>query len=451
MNLRFKHLILHWTLVFLSLFCLAAGAYADRSNDALKNGPMLSDLTFREAQIWIQTHVPSEVRIRYFESSTPETVFHTEYIQTKVDKACVANFVLHHIGPNKNYSYAIEVGGTISKPYYSFESLNYFHGKEPPPDISIALIGSHYAIEDAFEPPYIKRGGGYGIFDKIYRAQPDLVLWTGNTAHLRKSDFDSKQAYYKRYTQARSLIQPKALLAEIPQLGIWSSKDYGPPGYGRTLGMKSAAQRSFMDFWPKSASVEYQSNLYYSHKLSDVEFFFLDVQSERDSYPRSSRPLRILGEAQIEWLKDALLNSEATFKIIVSGAPVLNPSKSPQNLSYAESEKQELLDFLKSYNISGLFFISGGSYKGELTRLVHSSYYSFFDWTIGPSTATPLREDNELNFFRIPGTNTFEQQYGILSIKGEEGARRLEMTAYSLAGIQLWSRTIEANELSAFE
>lgn len=446
MNLNFKPLIVHWTLL-----CQLLTVYADAPNDLLKNGPMLSDLTFREAQIWIQTKAPSDTRIRYFETSKPETIYHTERIQTKTDNACVANFVLSHIEPNKHYSYAIEIGGTVCEPQYSFDSLNYFHDKEPPPDITIALIGAHYAIEDAFEPPYIKRGGGYGIFDKIYSAQPDLVLWTGNTAHLRKSDLDSEQAYYKRYTQARSLVQPKALLAEIPQLGIWSSSDYGSPGSGRTMSMKSAAQRSFTDFWPKSASVEYQANLCYSHKLSDVEFFFLDVQSERDSYQKNNRHPKILGDAQIEWLKNALVNSEATFKIIVSGAPILNPSKSAKNLGYAESEKQDLLDFLKSYNVSGLFFISGGSYKGELTRLVHSSYYSFFDWTIGPSTATPLSEDNELNFFRIPGTNTFEQQYGILSIKGEEGARKLEMSVLSLAGIQLWSRTIEANELSMFE
>lgn len=446
MKIKLKLLIVHWV-----LFCLIATAYADTTNHLLKNGPMLSDLTFREAQVWIQTKIPANTRIRYFETSDPKTIYYTEQILTNTSNACVANFVLGHIEPNKNYSYAVEIEGALSEEHYSFKSLNYFYDKEPPPDVTIALIGAHYAIEDAFEPPYIVRGGGYGIFDKVYNAQPDLVLWAGNTAHLRKSDLHSEQAYYKRYTQARSMIQPKTFLAEIPHLGIWSSNDYGSPGSGRTMSLKSDAQRSFSDFWPKSASVEHQANLCYSHKLSDVEFFFLDVQSERDGYQRNTRHPSILGEAQIEWLKDALINSDATFKIIVSGAPILNPSKSAKNFSYAEKEKQDLLDFLKSYTISGLFFISGGSYKGELTRLVHSSYYSFFDWTIGPSTATPVNEDNELNFFRIPGTNTFEQQYGILSIQGEEGTRRLEMQVFSLAGIQLWSRTIEENELTAFE
>ena len=40
----------------------------------------------------------------------------------------------------------------------------------------------------------------------------------------------------------------------------------------------------------------------------------------------------ILGQEQIEWFKDALLTSTANFKIIVSGAPILNPSKAEKNL-----------------------------------------------------------------------------------------------------------------------
>ena len=63
----------------------------------------------------------------------------------------------------------------------------------------------------------------------------------------------------------------------------------------------------------------------------------------------------------------------------------------------------------------------------------------------------PLDEDNELNFFRIPGTNTFEQQYTILEIKGDEEDRFLKMQIFSLAGLELWSRTIKASELLVYE
>ena len=298
-----------------------------------------------------------------------------------------------------------------------------------------------------FEPPYRQLGGGYGLFEKVYDSQPDLVLWAGNTAHLRKSDTDSKNGYLKRFSHARSIIRPKELLAEIPNLGIWSYSDYGLAASGKEMPLKQIAQEAFSRYWPKTKIVAHQNAFCYTHKISDVEFFFLDTQSQRKTNVPIDNQATILGKEQIEWLKYALLTSTATFKIIVSGAPVLNPSKANKNLSFAENEKQTLIGLLKNYKIPGLFFISGGSYKGELTRIAHSSHYSYFDLTVGPSTAKPIVKDSELNFYRIPGTNTFEQQYTILEIKGDEEERVLEMQIFSLAGLKLWSRTIKASEL----
>ena len=418
---------------------------------SLLNGPMLSDLTYREAQIWTQTAYPSTVSIHYFETSNPDQTFITPKIETTEESGCTANFLLSKIEPNRSYTYSIEIDGKLGSETYMFNSLNYYYEKEPPPDVRIAILGSHYAVDPEFEPPYKKLGGGYGIFEKVYETQPDLVIWAGNTAHLRKSDVGSKTGYFKRYSHARSLVQPKELLAEIPNLGIWSYKDYGLGASGKDMSLKETAQQAFSRFWPKAKLVAHQDAFCYTHKVSDAEFFFIDVQSLRDTNLSADAQATILGNEQIEWLKNALLTSTANFKIIVSGAPILNPSKEEKNLSYAENEKQYLIGLLKNYKIPGLFFVSGGSYKGELTRIAHSTHYNFFDLTVGPTTAMPLTEENELNFYRIPGTNTFEQQYVILDIKGDEEDRLLEMQIFSLAGLELWSRTIKAKELAVYE
>jgi len=433
--------------VFLLFFFSLAKVFAA----GLLNGPMLSDLTFREAQIWTQTEYPATVAVHYFEITNPDEKFITPKFETTEANGCTANISLTKIEPNRSYSYAIEINGVLSSKNYTFNSLNYYYEKEPALDVKIAILGPHYGVEPEFEPPYRKLGGGYGIFQKVYEAQPDLILWAGNTAHLRKSDVDSQQGYFKRYSYARSLVQPSELLAQIPNLGIWSYNDYGVEGAGREMPLKQSAQTAFSKFWPKTSLVEHQEAFCYTHKISDVEFFFLDVQSQRQTNTSINSNAIILGEEQIEWLKDALLTSTANFKVIVSGAPILNPSKAEKNLSFAEIEKENFLELLKSYKISGLFFVSGGSYKGELTRLVHSTHYNFFDLTVGPSTAMPIVEDNERNFFRIPGTNTFEQQYTILEFKGDEENRVLEMQIFSLAGIKLWSRTIKANDLVVYE
>ncbi len=435
--------------IIFPLLCFLAATVCLGSS--LINGPMLSDLTFREAQIWVQADSEASVRVEYFDENNPKNTHFTSKVLTEDSSAHTANLILSKVEPGIQYRYRIELNGEILKPYYSFTSPVYFHEKAPPPDVKLALAGAHYNLDGPFEPPYSKYGGAYSIFQKIYEEKPDLMLWVGNTAHIRESDQDSRSGYLKRYTKARDGIKPNALLAEIPHYAVWSSGDYGSLDSGREMSLKATAQAAFINFWPKSGSVVHQDALCYSHKISDMELFFLDSQSQRDSNNNPSKIPEIFSSQQIAWLKQALIESKATFKLIVSGAPILNPSKEKKNFSFSEIEKAQLLEHFKTHKIEGLLFVSGGSYKGELTRIVHSSFYSFHDLTVGPSTASPLDSDSELNFFRIPGTNTFERQYATIEVYGEETDRKLKMTVFNLAGVELWSRIIGQRELTANE
>ena len=417
------------------------------SAETLLNGPMISDLSFREAQVWIQTKTPASVRIQYTSENNPEDTYYTQEIHTNEANACVANFILSKVEPGNTYIYKIKINDILQTEEYKFKSPFYFYENTPPPNVRIAILGSHYTVDKAFEPPYRILGDGYTIFNKIYDRKPDLNLWVGHTAHIRFSDRDSKSGYLKRYTKARSIIQPKRLLAEIPNLGILSDQDYGNSNAGEQLSLKADALESFKLFWPKSNMIKQQNALCYNYRISDAEFFFLDGQSQKSINGESEIIPKVLGEQQIKWLKTALTSSHAKFKFIISGSPILNPVKSKKHLSFAAEEQSELLEFFRNNQIEGLFFISGGSYKGELTKVVHSNSYHFFDLTVGPLTANP-KPDKELNFFRVPGTLSLERQYTILEIFGEEEERKLKVSVYSQADIELWSRIISFEELS---
>ena len=120
---------------------------------------MLSDLTYREAQIWTQTAGSSTVSVHYFETSKPDEIFITPKIKTTEASGFTANFFLTKIEPNREYSYYVEINGKLNSRKYTFNSLNYFYEKEPPPDVRIAVLGAHYGIEPEFEPPYRQLGG----------------------------------------------------------------------------------------------------------------------------------------------------------------------------------------------------------------------------------------------------------------------------------------------------
>jgi alkaline phosphatase D len=408
---------------------------------------MLSQLDLREAKVWVQTDSPAIIRIAYAAEDDSSSGTWSTPVETNAAAGHTAVATLDQIEPGHNYSYRVEINGELATSPATFTSPSYYHGRTPPPDFKIAVGGAHYAIEEGFEPPYQILGGGYSIFNTIAETKPALMIWAGNTAHLRQSDWGSKSGYLKRFSQARSVPELKELLQSIPNYATWGSYDFGAPDGGRASSFRGIAQDSFNAYWPRPVNVKQLDGIATQFRYADVDFFMLDVRSYRNDTPNSSSRIEILGKPQIAWLRQALIDSDATFKIIIAGAPILNPADSASNLSYAESEHTEFLQMLSEEHISGLFFLSGGKKYGELTRLVHASSYNLYDLTLGPLTAAPGGNENELNFFRMPGSSTFERHFALIEFTGPEEERSLTIRVMSTEGKELWNRSISASSL----
>lgn len=413
----------------------------------LVSGPMLVGAEMREARVWVQTDRPSMVRVAYAEASDEDDRTWSLPVETDPAEGNTATTTLPEIEPGKTYRYRIELNGELEATSHQFTSPDNYHGRTPPPDFSIAVGGAHYRTEEGFEPPYQTMGSGYEIFETIAAAEPELMLWLGNTAHLRESDWGSKSGYLKRFTHARSAPELTELLSSTPHYATWGAADYGPPHAGALYSYREFAETSFKAFWPRPVEIPGLDGIAARFRHADVDFFMLDARSYRNDTPTSEEPFQILGDPQIEWLRQELIRSTATFKVVVAGAPILNPANSRSNLSYAEREHTRLLQMLRSENIAGLFFISGGKYYGELTRLVHASSYNLYDLTVGPLTANPRENQDELNYFRMPGSTTSERHFALIDFKGPEEERRLVMRVMGTEGSELWKREITASQL----
>ncbi len=433
---------------FLALTAVATSATLQADIVA---GPMLGHIDMREANVWVQTDTPSKVRVAYAEQGQANALRWSNTIETQHTDNHTATLLLNAVEPGKKYNYRIELDGKLSEAQNTFSTPANYLGRTPPPDLRIAIGGAHYTTEEGFEPPYQILGGGYGIFSTILAEKPELMIWAGNTAHLRDSDWASKSGTLKRFAKARSAPELQPLLAGIPHYGTWSSADYGTPHAGKYYSYRQHAEDSFKAYWPQPVEVTSLDGITTRFRRSDVDFFMLDTRSYRDDAPSSDRLPQMLGKAQIEWLRQEIINSTATFKIIVAGAPILNPADNRNNLSYAEREHSDLLQMLRDERITGLIFISGGKYYGELTRLVHANSYNLFDLTLGPLTANPKENQDELNFFRMPGTSTFERHFALLDFTGPEKERALNIRVMSMEGKELWQRTIKASQLQPAE
>lgn len=221
-----------------------------------------------------------------------------------------------------------------------------YHDKAPPPDYSIAVGGAHYAMEEGFEPPYQVIGGGYGIFNTIAQSDAKLMIWAGNTAHLQVSDWNTKSGYLKRYSNARSIPELAPLLASIPHYAVWGNHNFGAPKSERLSATRSLAEISFEAFWPRPIEVAHLEGVATQFRYADADFFLLDAQSYRKDMPDSHSRVEILGKPLVAWLRQALMQSNATFKIIAAGATILNPANSRANLSFADQASDSFITAL---------------------------------------------------------------------------------------------------------
>ncbi len=412
----------------------------------LAAGPMVGAVEMREATIWLQTDEAAEVWVEYWAVFDPDRILRSAPAQTAHTDAFTAKLVLGEVMPGVRYEYAVWLDGEpVLRPYaLSFETPPFFRERNPPPDFTVALGSGHYVEQEGFEPPYVSLGGGYEVFDAILAQQPKFMLWLGDSAVMREPDWGSRSGYMGRYTHNRAHPALQPLLGGMPNAFALGAREYGPGDATRWFWNRGHALEAFEHF---TANPTYGlpglEGAMTRLRWGDADFFLLDVRSHREL---EGTP-KVLGEAQIDWLISALRRSDARFKIVCAGAPVLNPVEAAPNLREAKREADGLIDRLTDLEIEGLLFLSGGKRFGELTKRVRSGGYDLFDLTVGPLTMAPLESREEANYFREPATSTLERHFATISFSGSEAERALTLRVFAINGQELWSRTIPAAEL----
>src|SRR3989304_10482485 len=111
----------------------------------------------------------------------------------------------------------------------------------------------------------------------------------------------------------------------------------------------------------------------------------------------------MFGKDQLQWLKDGLVSSIATFRIVANGNQMLNPAIGGETFSNYASEYQELLRFIKEQRIPGVVFLAGDRHLSELIALKDSAFYTLYDYTSSSLTAG-LSTFKEENPNIVPGT-----------------------------------------------
>lgn len=427
----------------------------------LRSGPMLGRSEITESVVWLQTHKPCRVELRYWKHGLPDTARLSEAINTTEATDLIARFTLSRLEFGTRYDYEIYLDGLrVPLPFAtSFQTQAMWRWRTEPPACRIAIGSCAYINDPDYdrplkpdEEPY---GGGYEIFGTIAKQKPDAMLWLGDNVYYREADWLNETAMRYRYTYSRSLPELQELLAATHHYAIWDDHDFGPNDSDRAYRTRERSLRIFKDYW---ANTEYGTpevpGVFSRFEWNDVEFFLLDNRYHRSPNQSPANDSKVMfGEAQLKWLMDALVSSKAPFKLVAAGNQMLNPLTPHEGFGKFAAEQKRLIDFIRDARVPGVIFLSGDRHHSELIRRTEPGLYPLYDFTSSPLCSTPGKpeEDEVNNAARVPGTLVKGvRNFGLIEISGPAKSRVLRMRTLDAAGRELWRHEINEQEL-AFE
>ncbi len=424
----------------------------------LRSGPMLGPASMTATTVWLQTRQPVRAQVRFWKQGKPDSARLSDPIQTAADGDHIARIELSGLELGTRYEYEIYLDGLrVARPYpLAFQTQPSWLWKSNPPvppSFRIAVGSCAYINDPPYDRPGEPYGGEYEIFGAIAKQKPDFMLWLGDNVYLREPDWENEAGLRYRYANDRSLPEMQALLGAAHHYAIWDDHDFGPNDSDRTYRLREQSLGVFQDYWLNpSYGTEQTPGVFTRFNWSDVDLFLLDDRYHRSPNSMPAGPdKRMFGREQMQWLKEALANSRATFKIVAAGNQILNPVVFYEGLGKFPVEQQELLDFLREARISGVVFLTGDRHHTELIRRADiPGLYPLYDFTSSPLTSRAGKLEREAdNPARVPGTWVAgARNFGILEVTGPLDDRRLTLRTLDVKGKELWNHTIKASEVS---
>jgi alkaline phosphatase D len=311
--------------------------------------------------------------------------------------------------------------------------------------------------------------GGYVVFDVMRATNPDFALFQGDMIYadgpLPASKTIPEEVGGGTWINNPSLDfvaislpdfrdnwkynfgdeKMQSFLAEVPIYVQWDDHEVtnnwypgevlGEPKYPNGTLADDLAVNSLKAFYESNPLVDGQL-LYRTQRFGKhLEIFFLDLRTYRQKNPDNYDPngIDMMGRVQLDWLKQSLLDSTATWKVISTHDPVgivTGGDGDPDSWGQAdasvlgrERELEELFQTIKDNNVmnvvaltSDVHFTAAVSY--DPSRAMFKDFLPFYEFVIGPIHSGAFGPGS------LDGSFGPEYEYGKYTSEGHKGLHR---------------------------
>jgi alkaline phosphatase D len=357
--------------------------------------------------------------------------------------------------------------------------------------------------------------GGMRIYEEMRRAEPDLFIHSGDTVYADgpiapEVELPDGSIWRNLTTEAKSKVAEtlaefrgnyaynlmdenlRRFNASVPMLAQWDDHEVTNnwyPGEDLAADPKKAeykvasvdllaarGARAFMDYMPVRRHPLDPERLYSSFRYGpSLEIFRLDMRSYKgpnsaNDQSEMSPATALLGAWQLRWLKQALLASSATWKVIAADMPIglivpdddvfENAANGNGPARGRELEVAELLTFIHRNHIDNVVWLTAdvhytAAHRYDPNRARYADFAPFWEFVSGPLNAgtfgpNPLDDTfgPEVIFQKAPPEGEADlppsaglQFFGQVDIDGESEV--MTVTLKDITGAALFSQEIE--------
>jgi alkaline phosphatase/alkaline phosphatase D len=407
-----------------------------------------------------------------------QDAFVTEWIQAVPQNDFIVKQKVDGLDPGTRYYYRLLYGedtDTIDTgPNCTFRTLD-LENVEREVDF-VAVTGMNYFVFHFFPGPPNK-SLGYPALETIQGMGPDFFVGTGDNVYYDAFPTPAKKQNGLRDVWYKQFIQPRyvSLFSEVPT--YWEKDDHDHRyNDSDTTGTKPPSNelgiQTFLEQLPVADPGDPDPITYRTHRINKLlQIWLTEGRDYRSPNAMEDGPDKTLwGETQKAWLQQTLLESDATFKLLISPTPMVGPDDTMLPWPYTGQPKRDNHTNPAGFRHEGDAFFSWLGANGFLDKNFyiicgdrHWKYHSIRpDGFEEFSTGALVDQNSRLG--RVPGDPESTDPEGLIMqpyidaeatggflrvhVRPGEGAgpASCEFTFYDENGVLLYTTTKLANE-----
>jgi alkaline phosphatase D len=335
----------------------------------ITHGPIVGAVTENSAKVFVRTNQAAGISVRFGTNSDLSGASETATFHTYSSSDLTTQVPLGSLAPSTTYYLNVLVNGVsqLGVPYPHFKTFPAAGSNVP---FKVVVL-TDFSNADSRSIPSTT------TFIQAAGENPDFVFIGGDFDHTTPSGATEGEARQNKRLMFRNLYGANMqgfvdnILYQYAVVHQWDDHDYGDNNANKESLWKQVSFEVFKEYFPAYPVTQY--GIWQKFRYGQAEFFVLDTRSQRDPNRQKDSPAESMldgdnlgSEGQLEWLKNGLLSSTATWKFVMTSV-VWNPTTAKADAwSSFQNERNQLLSFINNNNIRRVIFVSGDSHFGGI-------------------------------------------------------------------------------------